>query len=180
MAKTPTAKRYAQALFALAQAQGAERAWHEALHHARDELSTATAALYFGEPRIARERKLAAVSQLAAGQDRLFANFLGLLVERHAISLVPAIVREYGELLNESEGRVQASVATAAPLSAQQQGRLTALLSAVLEKDVALDVHDEPEIIGGIVVRVRDQVIDGSVRSRLAALRSQLAHESLA
>ena len=68
----------------------------------------------------------------------------------------------------------------AAAGAAQQQGRLTASLSAVLEKDVALDVHDEPAIIGGIVVRVRDQLIDGSVRSRLAALRSQLAHESLA
>ena len=180
MAKAPTAKRYAGALFELAREQQAEEAWAEALSGARDVLSEPTAVLYFSEPRIARERKLEAVALLAEGQDRLIVNFLGLLVGRQATSLLPDIVAEYGALLNESAGRVQASVATAAPLSDRQQARLTASLAAALEKSVALDVREEPEIIGGMVVRVGDQVIDGSVRSRLAALRRQLAHESLA
>ena len=56
----------------------------------------------------------------------------------------------------------------------------TASRAAALEKSVALGVREEPEVIGGMVVRVGDQVIDGSVRSRLAALRRQLAHGSLA
>ncbi len=180
MAKAPTAKRYAEALFALAREQHAEGAWQDALSSARDALSEPTAVLYFSEPRIARERKLEAVAMVAEGQDRLIVNFLGLLVGRQATSLLPAIVAAYGALLNESTGRVQASVATAAPLSDRQRARLTALLSAALEKSVALDVREASEIIGGMVVRVGDQVIDGSVRSRLAALRRQLAHGSLA
>ena len=180
MARAPTAKRYAGALFALAEEQGAQEGWYEALGRARDVLSDRTAALYFGEPRIPRERKLDAVGLIAAGQHQLIANFLGLLVERQATSLLPSIVREFGALLNESQGRVQASVATAAPLSQQQQTRLAASLGAALAKTVALDVYEEPDIIGGMVVRIGDQVIDGSVRSRLAALRRQLAHGSLA
>ena len=117
---------------------------------------------------------------VAEGQHELVVNFLGLLVERRATALFPAIVREYGALLHESQGRVQASVATAAPLSGEQQTRLAASLGAALDRSVALDVREAPEIIGGMVVRVGDQVIDGSVRSRLAALRRQLAHGSLA
>ncbi len=180
MAKAPTAKRYAEALFALAGEQHAEDAWAEALSSARDVLSEPTAVLYFSEPRISRERKLEAVALLAEGDDQLIVNFLGLLVDRQATSLLPDIVSAYGALLNESAGRIQASVATAAPLSDQQRTRLTAWLSAALGKVVALDVRTAPEIIGGMIVRVGDQVIDGSVRSRLAALRRQLAHGSLA
>ena len=180
MAKRPTAKRYAEALFALAREQHAEEAWHGALSGARDALSEPTAVLYFSEPRIARERKLEAVALLAEGSDPLIVNLLGLLVGRQATSLLPDIVAEYGALLDESAGRIQASVATAAPLSDRQRARLTASLGAALDRTVALDVREETEIIGGMVVRVGDQVIDGSVRSRLAALRRQLAHGSLA
>ncbi len=180
VAKPPTARRYAEALFALAREQGAEEAWAEALSGARDALSEPTAVLYFSEPRIARERKLEAVALLAEGYDRLIVNFLGLLVGRQATSLLPDIVREYGALLSESAGRIQASVATAAPLSDRQRTRLTPCLGAALEQGVALSVRTAPEIIGGMVVRVGDQVIDGSVRTRLAALRRQLAHGSLA
>lgn len=180
MAKAPTAKRYAEALFELAREAHAEEAWAEALSGARDVLSEPTAVLYFSEPRISRERKLEAVALLAQGYDRLVVNFLGLLVDRQATSLLPDIVSAYGALLNESAGRIQASVATAASLSDRQRTRLTAWLSAALEKVVALDVRTAPEIIGGMIVRVGDQVIDGSVRSRLDALRRQLAHGSLA
>ena len=180
MAKAPTAKRYAEALFELARARQAEEAWAEALSGARDVLSEPTAVLYFSEPRISRERKLEAVALLAEGYDRLIVNFLGLLVTRQATSLLPDIVSAYGALLNESAGRIQASVVTAAPLSDQQRTRLTAWLAAALDKVVALDVRMAPEIIGGMIVRVGDQVIDGSVRSRLDALRRQLAHGSLA
>ena len=110
MAKAPTAKRYAEALFELARARQAEDAWAEALSGARDVLSEPTAVLYFSEPRISRERKLEAVALLAEGYDRLIVNFLGLLVARQATSLLPDIVSAYGALLNESAGRIQASV----------------------------------------------------------------------
>ena len=180
MAKAPTARRYAEALFALAHERRAEGAWAEALAGARDVFSEHTAVLYFSEPRISRERKLAAIALLAEGYDRLIVNFLGLLVGRQATSLLREIVAEFGALLDESEGRIQATVVSAATLTDEQRARLTALLSATLGKTVALDAREDPEIIAGMIVRVGDQVIDGSVRTRLGALQRQLAHGSLA
>lgn len=180
MAKAPTAKRYAVALFELAGAQGSEEAWLDVLSQAADALRDPTVALYFGEPRVPAERKQEAVERLAPGADRLVLNFLGLLVERQAASLLPAIVSEYGALLNAHLGRVQAQVTSAAPVSQEQRDRLSRSLAAMLEQEVVLEMTEDPSIIGGIVVRVGDRIIDGSVRTRLEALRRRLEQGSLA
>jgi len=82
-------------------------------------------------------------------------------------------------LLNVMLGRVRAQVTTATPLSATQQKRLSDSLGASLQKNVVLETNEDPEIIGGVLVRVGDQIIDGSVRTKLAALKQQLAHGSL-
>ena len=68
---------------------------------------------------------------------------------------------------------------SAVPISAEQQSTLTASLGAMLDKEVVLDVQEDSDIIGGIVVRVGDQIIDGSVRSRLNGLRQSLERQGL-
>ena len=97
-----------------------------------------------------------------------------------AASLLPAIVSEYGALLNEHLGRVQAEVTSAAPISAEQRERLSRSLAEMLDQEVVLETAEDASIIGGIVVRVGDRIIDGSVRTRLEALRRRLQQESLA
>ena len=106
-------------------------------------------------------------------------NFVGLLVQRRAVGSFRAVVGEYGRLLNESLGRVQASVTSVAAMSAEQRSTLTVSLGAMLDKEVVLDVQEDTDIIGGIVVRVGDQIIDGSVRSRLSGLRQSLERQAL-
>ncbi|MCY4581745.1 MAG: F0F1 ATP synthase subunit delta [Chloroflexi bacterium] len=179
MAKAPIAKRYAQALFSLAEAEGKQEAWLESLSDIAEGLSDPSAALFFNEPRIPAARKAEAAAQIAAGSDPLVRNFVGLVVQRRAVGSFRAVVNEYGRLLNESLGRVQASVASAVPLSAEQRTALTASLGAMLDKEVVLYVQDDQDIIGGIVVRVGDQIIDGSVRSRLNGLRQSLERQGL-
>ncbi|MEK9659887.1 MAG: F0F1 ATP synthase subunit delta [Chloroflexota bacterium] len=179
MAKAPIARRYAQALFSLASEHGKQEAWAEALARLEQAASEPTVALYFAEPRIGAQAKAQAVAQMAAGEDALLANFLGLLAERRAMGALGAIRREYRGLLDESLGRVQATVTTAVALSDAQRARLAQGLSQALGKQVSVDASEEPAIIGGLVVRVGDQVIDGSVRTRLAALRASIAHGSL-
>ena len=90
------------------------------------------------------------------------------------------MVAAYGDLLNASLGRVQAQVTSSVPLSTVQRSRLQDSLKAMLNKDVVLETTEDPDIIGGVVVRVGDQIIDGSVRTRLEALKERLEHESLA
>lgn len=179
MAKAPIAKRYARALFALAETEGKQEAWLDSLSRI-DGRVDATAALFFREPRIPAERKTEAAAQLAADADPLVRNFVGLLVQRQAIGALPAIISEYGQVLNESLGRTQAAVTSAAAVSSEQQARLAASLGAMLDKQVVLEVREDAEIIGGIVVRVGDQIIDGSVRARLEGLRQRLEREPLA
>lgn len=180
MARAPIAKRYAQALFELARDAGREEAWLDSLREVEAALSDEAAALFFGDPRIPRERKAAVVGDVAAGADETVAKFTGLLAQKQALGVFPAIVREYGQLLNESLGRAQATVTSAVALTAEQQARLSASLGAMLGKEVVLDAHEDADIIGGIVVRVGDQIIDGSVRARLDGLRQSLEREALA
>jgi len=88
-------------------------------------------------------------------------------------------VDEYTHLLDESLGRVHAEVTSAVSLSVAQQARLQEILGEMLQKKVVLEVKVDPEIMGGIVVRVGDQVIDGSVRMRLLGLRQRLAQQAI-
>jgi F-type H+-transporting ATPase subunit delta len=179
MAKAPIARRYAQALFALAAEHGKQEAWAEALARLEAAAAEPLVALYFVEPRISVAAKAKAVALMTEGEDALLANFLGLLAERRAMSVLPAIRCEYQGLLDESLGRVQATVTTAVALTDAQRARLAQGLSQALGKQVSVDAAVEPAIVGGLVVRVGDQVIDGSVRTRLQALRTSLAHGSL-
>jgi F-type H+-transporting ATPase subunit delta len=124
--------------------------------------------------------KLSAVGNLTARADSLLTNAVSLLAERGSLALLPAIVLEYGARLNESQGRAQAQVTTAVALSDTQRDRLGGLLRDMLERDVVIEAAVDPEVIGGVVVQVGDQIIDGSVRARLEALKRQLESERLA
>ena len=64
-------------------------------------------------------------------------------------------------------------------MSPEQQQKLSSSLATSLGKEIVLDAHEDAEIIGGIVVRVGDQIIDGSVRSKLAAMKQGLERQSL-
>lgn len=178
MAKAPMAKRYAQALFALAEAENGREAWLDDLAGMQEQMAEPTVALFFREPRVPAERKQEAAAQIAEGAHPLARNFLGLLVRRQATGLLAAIVGEYRRLLNERMGRAQAVVTTAAPMSAEQRARLAASLGAMLGKEVVLDAREDPEIIAGVIVRVGDQIIDGSARARLNGLRQSLGRQA--
>ena len=109
----------------------------------------------------------------------MIANLLGLLTSRQGVGLFGKVTEEYGELLNASLGRIRAQGTTATPMSATQLKRLSDSLGTSLKKEVLLEAREDPGIIGGVLVRVGDQIIDGSVRTKLASLKRQLAHESL-
>ncbi len=180
MPRGPTARRYAQALFELAQDQGTEEAWLAQLTQASDALRAPTVALYLSVPRVPMAGKHEAIDGLMEGADRLLTNAVSLLAERASLALLPAIVREYGLRLTESQGRAQARVTSAVALSDGQEGRLRGLLRDMLERDVVIEATVDPDIVGGVVVQVGDQIIDGSVRTRLEALKRQLERGRLA
>lgn len=174
MAKAATAKRYAQALFAIAGEKNATEAWLAELTQAQEALEDPTVRAYLDTPRVGTGEKLGVVTQLLEGREPLVASMVGLLTERHALASLGAVTEAYGELLNQQLGRVRAEVTTATAISSDQQKKLSAALGTSLGKEIVLQAHEDPEIIGGIVVRVGDQIIDGSVRTKLAAMKQRL------
>lgn len=100
---------------------------------------------------------------------------VAVLVQRRGVKLLPEVVAAYAALLDDQLGRTQADVASAVPLSREQQRRLENQLASLVQKEVVLRVREDEDLMGGVVVRVGDQLIDGSVRSRLEQLRQRLA-----
>ena len=174
MARTPTPKRYAQALFEIAREHGAEEAWLEGLRRAQQSLSEPPVSTYLAAPQVRLGEKDWAIQQVLAGLDTLPSNMVRLLASRHSLARLPKVVLAYEALLDELRGRVRAQVTSAVAVDRDRRDRLQELLKGMLEREVVLSVGEDPAIIGGLVVRVGDRVIDGSTSARLEALGRSL------
>jgi F-type H+-transporting ATPase subunit delta len=101
-------------------------------------------------------------------------KFVLLLLDRRRIAALPAIARAYRELADEHTGRVRALVTSAQPLAPAEADRVRRSLEQRTGKKVILETAVDAGLIGGIVARVGDLVLDGSVRTQLANLRAKL------
>ncbi len=120
-----------------------------------------------------RRRLLAAIAE-RAGASPLLRRLLDLLAVRDRVSLLPHVIEAYAELANAAHGVVSAEVVSAVPLAEVQRQYLAAALGGVVELRSRVD----PDLVGGVLVRVGGTTYDGSVRTRLAALRRRLASAS--
>ena len=100
--------------------------------------------------------------------------YLGLLVDKRREEALLETESEYVLLANEARGVVKAEVTSATPLDEDQQARLVSKLSSTTGKHIQLSSRVDPSVIGGVLVRIGDTVIDGSVKGQLAALRAKL------
>jgi F-type H+-transporting ATPase subunit delta len=101
-------------------------------------------------------------------------NLVGVLVARRRVSLLPAIVGEYGRLLDRQRGVAAAIVTSASPLSADETAAISARIEALIGTTVSLRTTVDPDLIGGVTVRIGDRLIDASVRGRLERLRDRI------
>ena len=173
------ARRYARALFSI----GVDRATFEQLGRELGELAQVWAAVpdlrqalenpVFkpAEKRAVLERVLPLSTSGASAELR---KFVLLLLDRRRIALLPAIARAYRELADAHLGRVRALVTSAQPLSPAEADRVRRSLEQRTGKKVILETAVDPTLIGGLVARVGDLVLDGSVQTQLATLRSRL------
>ena len=103
------------------------------------------------------------------------ANFLLKLAEKHRDASLPAILREYVDLAKEHKSNlILADVTTALPLTAEQEQALTEKLAAMTGRSVKVRQHIDSSILGGIVVRVGDKLLDGSALHQLSVLQADL------
>lgn len=170
------ARRYAEAVFSLAQEQGRLEKFEAELAGADRALAAApelTALL--AHPEFPRESKLRLIEQALAGQvSAEMVSLLRLLVSRGRQALFPVIREEFAALADEARNLLRGRVASAIPLAPEQKGRLREKLAAITGKQVELQEELDPALLAGVRVWLGDRMIDGSAAGRLAALRLSL------
>jgi F-type H+-transporting ATPase subunit delta len=174
-ARSPSARRYAQAIFDLADEQERFIAWAGDLQTIAGFTGEADVAKILGSARVPRAEKMRLLQAGLNGQISAEAmNLVRILVDHDKISLAADIQDVFRELVDEREGVAHAVVTTAVPLSDDERNAVARRLSAITGKTIDVTPVVDPEIIGGIVARIGDQLIDGSTRARLVALKRSL------
>jgi F-type H+-transporting ATPase subunit delta len=168
-------RRYAQAVFEMADQQGTLDAWERDLRALADAFADPQVAAFFESPQITSSQKRAAADQILGPQgQQLTRNLIGLLIERGRIGALPQLYTAFHDRLLERQGIVIGEVTTAVPLGPEEVALVRQRLGRLLGKEVEVRTAVDPEIIGGIVARVGDQLIDGSVIGQLRKLRERL------
>ena len=177
MSANAIARRYAKALVQLAAEEGAvdkfqgELARVEALFSAHPELGS-----LLSNPAYGIEAKLDTLKDLA---DRLslsgtLRNFLLLLQERNRMACLPAIFSSYSVLADALSGVVRPVITTALPLGDARIAEIKGALEKSTGKKVSLTVEIDPALIGGVVTKIGDKVLDGSVKTQLTRIEDIL------
>lgn len=171
------AGRYAQAVFDLVREQGGI----DALSAQLEELGRALAESndlreMIASPLISREEQGRAIGAIAQkmGLSDLLANTLRLMARNNRLFTLPQLVERLKSLVADARGEVTAEVVSAAPLSAEQARRLTDTLAQKSGKTVRLDARVDESLIGGMIVKLGSQMIDSSIRSKLASLQNAM------
>lgn len=172
------ARRYARALFELAQEQGTIEAVGRELLAASAELEIPELAEVIGSPRLSTERRHTLIDSVAQqlSLSSLVATFLLLLSDKHRLPEIGAIARQYQQLEDDALGRVRMTVRSAVPLTQAQIDEISAVFGKQLQRTVIARAEVDPNLLGGIVVETEGKVYDGSVRSNLERLAQHMAH----
>jgi F-type H+-transporting ATPase subunit delta len=168
------AERYAAALFDLADEARTLDAVADDLRQLRDMLAASPdLARLVRSPVLSRAAQGKGIAALAetAGLSPLVRNFLAIVARNRRLFAVPAMIEAFLAKLAERRGEVTAEVTAAQPLSEAQLAALGEQLRRSVGRRVTVDVRVEPALIGGIIVKVGSQMIDGSLRSRLHRLQ---------
>jgi F-type H+-transporting ATPase subunit delta len=120
-----------------------------------------------------------AVAAISHSVSRPVLNLITLLVRRGRIELLPQVAQAFARLDDARQEITHATVTSAAPLTPDEVQALTQRLEQSSGGRISLDVQVDPSLLGGLVVRVGDRLIDGSVRGRLERLRNQLTTGAL-
>jgi F-type H+-transporting ATPase subunit delta len=170
------ARNYAQALLALARKAEDLAAWGRMIDDVANAIERDDRLRRFLEaPQISAAQKNAVLAKAFEDRaPRLFLRFLQRLVMNRRQMLIPEIANEYRDLVDEVEGRVHAQVTLAKPVDEEQRAAIARQLTHTLGQPVVPEVRINPNILGGIIVRVGDRVMDGSVRRRLGLLRNRM------
>lgn len=169
------ARPYAAAVYKRAKETGSAEKWSENLAFIESVLSDPQVSALIRHPKVSDDQKSALMREFCQEKTSSeVVNFLNLLVYNKRLTLISEIVRLYEVLKAEDEGYVEVDVTTAYALSKEVKSHLTTSLENKLGKKVHMNVAVDKSLIGGVLVRAGDKVIDGSIRGQLKHMQKTL------
>lgn len=169
------ARPYAAAAFKRAKQTAATEKWSLSLSFLADQLKDKNFLFVANNPKVSNEILTALILEIS--RDRLDSeavNFVKLLIENKRLLLLTHIAKLFESLKAEDEGYIHVDVTVAYPFTKESKQDFTAKLEKKLGKKVHLKVTADKKLIGGVLVRAGDKVIDGSVRGRLQNMQKAL------
>ncbi len=180
MPKGAIARRYAGAMFDIGLKQHSLERTLEDVRGIAQVFAHRKLAYLLREPKVPAQRKETAIRQALA--NKLLPTSLNLallVVQRELVDIMPNIANELEQLVHSYKNEAIADVTTATRIDDAELTKIKQALEKRTGKTIITHARVQPDILGGVIARVGDQIIDGSVRSRLAALRQQLLKSAL-
>ena len=130
---------------------------------------------FFYGTHIPEAQKRQAIDALTEGMTTSTRNFLKILIDNGRVEILELVVPRYEDLIEEYQGKVEVGLTTAVEISEEVLDRLRSRLGEILDgREVMLETHIDPNLVGGAIVRVGEKQIDGSVRGQLQGLREEM------
>jgi ATP synthase F1 delta subunit len=166
---------YARALFEAAKENGVLDRVHDELGQFGDALEEdRNLQVYFFSPYFTSEEKKEGVKRIVEDADPRTVNFLELLAERHRMPVLPRIRRDFDALWADEHKLLPVTVTSAVALDDELVQDIGRRIGEQTGRTVELSAYVDPDVLGGLIVRVGNMVLDASVRNRLESLRKQV------
>jgi F-type H+-transporting ATPase subunit delta len=185
MASTEWAKRYAQAVFDIATSSpdvDVDKSldnWMKELDSAIQPLTDSQFLAFLRHAKIPFDKKIEAVSKVLPNSNPLLRNLVGLLVSKGRIEGLQEVKSEFNKLLDHHRGIERVKTYSAIELEQSDRDRITEYVQNMVNKEIVLETEVDTSILGGLVIRVGDKLIDGSTRSKLLSLKNELESASM-
>lgn len=168
------ARPYAKAAFSSAQEKKEAEQWSNALATLAAIVKAPEMADVLRDPKLGYEQLAEILEGCVPELNAEMKNFVQTLAYNRRLQLLPSILELFDQYRAEAEKTINVKIASAFPMNDEQRARFTALLSKKLDRQVHVDSTTDETLIGGVIIRAGDQVIDGSVRGRLTELADSL------
>src|SRR4051794_12113 len=167
---------YARSLFEVATERDALDVVRDQLGQFADALQdTRDLQVFFFSPYFSTEEKKEALGKAVTGADEAISNFLELLVEKHRMPAIFRIRREYDRLWEDANRMLPVTITSAVALDGDTVEGIGRAIGEQTGRTVELTANVDPDVLGGIVLRVGNSILDASIRNRLDQLRRQVA-----
>ncbi|MFI5003749.1 MAG: ATP synthase F1 subunit delta [Solirubrobacterales bacterium] len=171
------ARVYGRSLFEVALEHGLLDALREQLAQFADALEeNRDLRVFFFSPYFSTREQQDGLDRLLSGADERFLNFLKLLIENHRMPVIFRVRREYERLWEDHNRLLPVEITSAIALDDATTGQVAERIGSSTGRRVSLATRVDPEILGGIVVRVGNSILDASIRNRLEQLRRHVAN----